>query len=333
MVDYIPTIGAGMLSGYLHFRHFAYPVPAADQIPPAVVTMPRGFNRVNGTVPPETGSTGWWNDGTIRLASVDGFASIAGLLSLAEPPPADEPYPLPVDENGDVMGIPTQQYEDDWHNKNVYNWDLDPTQIPEDLDATDFTAYSPSTATQATLEEEKIYFVDQCSQGGTGTLLLTGTIRNVTIVTNCKIDIAGSARIENAVLLTTAGNVKNGETSGITISNGAKIGAPTQCENWGGVRMYSAGDIYANGTGSNPDSADQSQFWGAQLVARNRIHFAAKSDSEKGISLLAGGDIDIAAQAEIGALTVTTPYPVAGCPEYGVKPEVDSSVYQPALVQ
>ncbi len=326
MVDQIVPIGYSMLAGLPNYRHFTYPAtePISGTAPPEVVLLPNNFSTVTGTTPPPEPDPGdgtwWWGGDVIQVASLDGFGSLIGLLALSQ-----------SGGTTDVTYHDTYTFYDasQHGNSDQFDWPAN----TDDINLTPATAFDTTsdgapTTTTATLTERRIYFADKCHSN---TLLLSGTIRDVTIVANCKIDIDGGAAIENVVLLTT----DTGQQA-IQISNGARIGAATTCGGWGGVRMYSNGDIRAhgNGNGASEDTSADSQFWGAQLVARDTIHFAAKSDSSKGISLLAGGTIDIAAQAELGALDASQlpPNPVGGCPSDGVTWAWNTFAYTVALV-
>lgn len=320
MVDQIVEIGWSMMAGIDDYRHFPYPSSKPGDAPPTVVLLPNNISEIASTDPD------WTHDGT------------AGSFV---PPPADST--MVIDYH------PTYRYTDGVHtqsgnNSSTFQWPMNSSDIEilqevvvdgEARSVTwtgDYSAGTPSSTTgPAILPEHRIYFADRCKGGNDGTLNLTGHIKNVTIVTNCKIDIAGSAWIENAVLLTTAtGPTETSEAvkQTVSISNGAQIGST--CTDWGNVRIYSNGDIGAT-VPKNSDIA-ASTFYGVQLVARRNIQFAARADMSRGMSMLAGGQIDIQPQAVLGAILAEADQ--SGCPTTdGTEFEYDAYAYMTSLVQ
>lgn len=314
MVDYIPTIARRMLRGELHYRHFAYPKITENL--PIVTALPSGFRRILGTF--EVTSTES-DSGMIRFAGneADGprLASLGSVSSLVQA--------IGLGSTGTVTGGYTARYEEvQQTGDQKWAWPTDQPHLDASQDGFGTTTDGITTAKEQTLPEGGLYFAKECQAN---TLHLAGVIRNVTIVTNCSIDISSTAKIENSVLFTT-----NSGAQSVQISNGARLGAVNACESWGGVRVYSNGTIKAPSTGSSVDS----QFWGVQLVAREDIHFSAQSDQSKGITMLAGGDIHITANASIGALDASElpPSPDEGCPPDGVHKVFDKWSYEPVLV-
>lgn len=322
MVDRIPTIGRGMLAGSLHYRDFVNPKLGEGETP-YVIQLPPKFEEIactNACVPIVVAELPSGRR-PIRLASLDGFASVAGLIGLAAVGDASKD------------GRTTTFYEVE-SSGGKYLWPLDDTTLdPDDGSKPDFDVHDPEApiGTVASLQSGRIYFADDCKGGGEGTITLSGLVQDITLVTTCTIKIAKDARIENVVLLSTAGTKSDNDKS-IEIANGAQIGANTACEGWGGVRMYANGTITTPSSGSS-DAAFR-QWYGAHLVARTSVQFAGLSDSSKGLSIMAGGEVKIASNAQIGGLdgTLDSTYPVGGCPPDGVKQEHGREDYTASLV-
>ena len=321
MVDQIVEIGWSTMAGVLGYRHFSHPqsLPLYDDTTqPEVVRLPNGFSEITGTDPGDGTQTWWRVGGPTQVASLDGFGALAALLGLSQ-------TSTPSSNSMVIDYHPTYRYgahTQSGNQSSSITWPANTSQI--DIDAvvngrsvlwTDDPTKGAPTSKTATLLENKIYFADVCQSGK---LNLTGHIKNVTIITNCKIDIAGTAIIENAMLLSTA----TGQQA-VQVSNGARFGSV--CNDWGNVRVFSNGDIKTV-SGNAADSI----FYGAQLVARENIEFSAQGDIHQGISMLAGGDLTITPKAQLGSISDGASQ--TGCPVDGLEFEYDQWAYTHALV-
>ena len=103
-------------------------------------------------------------------------------------------------------------------------------------------------------------------------------IRDVVIVTNCRIDLGSNARIENSVLATTST-----ASNSVTGASGSTFGADDNCAPGGGVQVITLGGMrFPSALG----------IFGTQFLARGDVEFAARADGIQGASIVAGGEID-----------------------------------------
>lgn len=123
------------------------------------------------------------------------------------------------------------------------------------------------------------------TSGGGATTSGTGTsnLQNVVIVTNCGLSFGSDARVQGAVVLTTAQR-SNGA---ISASSGASVGTLNEaCEPGQHSVIYSKSKMHApaNFAGSN-----------ITFVVDDDITLAASNENHYGLSFLSSGDIKIAA--------------------------------------
>lgn len=334
MVDQIVEIGWSMMAGVRGYRNFLHPQPEdlATMTPqPLVVLLPENMAEVTGTFAEETTETApgdptqtWWQfEPVAQLASLDGFSSIAGLLGLSAAPAQGmqisygetQEY---VDDEGNEVPRKGNSYNFEWSGNSSdidINAAIDVTVLEEGEPKTysavkvQTTLINAPVSTTTDLLEGLIYFANDCENGKPGKLILKGKIQDITLVTNCQVVIDGSAEIANAVVLTT--DTSSGTNASLTIQNGAKIGST--CTKWGNVRLYSNGSVDIVG---GPDGDAGTVLIGTQIVAFDSISMTAKTDASKGLSLLAGGPIDINPQAEIGGVD-SSGSDQTGCPLTG----------------
>ncbi len=103
-------------------------------------------------------------------------------------------------------------------------------------------------------------------------------IRDVVIVTNCKIVLGSDARIENAVVAT-----ENTSSDSVSGASGSTFGEDDGCEPGGGTQVITLGGM---------DFPANLGIFGSQLLARGDVSFAARADGIEGASIVSGGEID-----------------------------------------
>lgn len=315
MVDIIPTIAQGMMAGDSDYMHFAQ-TPMVAPNPTTVVKIttttlsgsssyvaegPGGVRHaaleparpapavgglVSGTgVPTPTAASdpSSWRD--VRAAGLFGAADLTALLGLGAKAGIRGPVEwsttgsnIANNNDGTTAKPGHGEYDNPYDTTNLLEgWSYDATYTQSGTD----------------LREDRVYFMPECKGGG-NKLTIDGEIENVTIVAQCKIEIASSAILKNVVLFAIPVE-KAGENdfNAITVGEGAQIGDVDNCTGNGGVRMYTTKSVHA---------AANSKWVEAQIVARYNIDFAGQSDSVQGLSAHAGRKIKIQSNAVIGGL-------------------------------
>ncbi|KKL28318.1 hypothetical protein LCGC14_2376330, partial [marine sediment metagenome] len=124
-------------------------------------------------------------------------------------------------------------------------------------------------------EEGRIHRIN-CSNKAS---IQSGTvIRRAVVATDCDVDFAGGVTIEDAIIATTSTSVKS-----FTGSSGVVVGVDDGCAPGGGGSLISMGGM------SFPAKMN---LFGAQLLAKKDIKFAAQARTVEGASVISGGSID-----------------------------------------
>ena len=327
LVDQIVEIGWSMLAGIPGYRNFLHDRPddlTSLDPQPLVTRLPPGFDYVDNPPRPLDDSASLWRSSDmIRVASLDGFSGLGALLGMAQtasgtaaemklsyhatrqyPPAAASNYSFPV-KNSDIDIDTAQTVTYETIQDGIATEVTDTVTVQSQPAAkAGIVAVNDTGNLKAAIPENQIYYSDFCRAG---VMEIHGHVKNVTLVTNCRVVIAGDALIENAVILSTDTGRNNHQES-VRIENGARIGSA--CDDWGNVRIYGNGNIFVSGGDSS--ATPNTIFRGTQLVAQGNIDFTAQSDMSDGISMMAGGDIHIRPRAQIGAIS-SSPAP-SGCP-------------------
>lgn len=118
--------------------------------------------------------------------------------------------------------------------------------------------------------------VATCS--GKGKLTIPGTLlTDMVIVTNCNVEFAQGAVLENVVVATTSTDDKS-----VKASSGLQIGRNDDCATDGGAQILTLGGV---------NVAAGLALYGGQIIADKSIEFSANADGIKGASLIAGDTI------------------------------------------
>ncbi|SPH18782.1 hypothetical protein DEA8626_02326 [Defluviimonas aquaemixtae] len=111
-------------------------------------------------------------------------------------------------------------------------------------------------------------------------------LKNAVLFTNCRLQIKAGAVIENAVIFS-----NNAESTAVTGSAGVVIGRDDNCLPGGDVQIVSHGSV------SFPSDAS---IFGSQIIAAQDISLTARADGLEGVSLVAGGMIDVTSNGGYG---------------------------------
>lgn len=111
-------------------------------------------------------------------------------------------------------------------------------------------------------------------------------LRNMVLVTDCRLQFNSGAIIEDSVIIST----NTGDKS-FYASSSITIGRDDSCASGGDVQMVTLGSV---------DFASGTSVFGSQIIAAGDIAFAANADGIEGVSLVAGGRIDVTSNGTYG---------------------------------
>lgn len=134
----------------------------------------------------------------------------------------------------------------------------------------------------AILQTGRVYIL-QCDDGDRITIEMGVVLKDVVIVTACKLKFEAGAAVENAVLVTT-----NTNSDSISAPAGFRVGVDDNCAPGGGVQIITYGGIKV--------PADF-QVFGGQIIAKRDVEFAAQAGIH-GVAIIAGGKIDGTSNSE-----------------------------------
>ena len=148
---------------------------------------------------------------------------------------------------------------------------------------------SPPKGNKSLSASFKTGYVHQVTcNGGNNTITIDGDwFRQMALVTNCKISFGNGTTLEDAIIMTTDTDKNNA----VNASQNLRIGKNDNCEDGGDVQILSMGSIKMT---SGVD------FYGSQLISAQDIELTANTNGVKGISLVAGGEIDVTSNGTYG---------------------------------
>ncbi len=115
-------------------------------------------------------------------------------------------------------------------------------------------------------------------------------LRDMVIISDCKINVGGDTLLTDVTLASTGGNGKVSNAN-ISFSSGVSLGRHDGCAPGGGVRLFTTQSIH---------SAAKMTMNGVQMVAMGDIHISAQADGANGIVAQAGGDIKVTSNNTYG---------------------------------
>lgn len=137
----------------------------------------------------------------------------------------------------------------------------------------------------AELERGRVYSI-ACTGGSGLTIDASETLREVVIISPCEIKFTGGSSIEDARIIS-----KNTSSDSINAPAGLRVGRNDNCDPGGGAQLITNGGMRF--------PADL-QLYGAQLMAKGDISFAANANGVQGASLIAGGEISGTSNMNMG---------------------------------
>lgn len=137
----------------------------------------------------------------------------------------------------------------------------------------------------ADLEAGHVYSI-VCTGGSGLTIDASETLRNVVIISPCEIKFSAGSSIEDVRIIS-----KSTSSDSINAPSGLRVGFNDACSPGGGAQLIT--------TGGMRFPADL-QLFGAQLLAKGDISFAANANGLQGASLIAGGEISGTSNMNMG---------------------------------
>lgn len=109
---------------------------------------------------------------------------------------------------------------------------------------------------------------------------------NMVLVTDCRLQFAAGAVIENAVIINT-----NTDAKSFYSSSDIAIGRDDDCATGGDVQMVTKGGVAF---------AAKVNIYGSQIIAAKDISMTANADGIEGVALVAGGKLDVTSNGTFG---------------------------------
>lgn len=153
--------------------------------------------------------------------------------------------------------------------------------LPISIDATGSTALDPSK-----FRSGRIHVLDCRSDNSPRQIGAGFTLKNMVLITDCRLQFNAGAAIEDAVIIST-----NSGDAAFHASSDTVIGRNDHCGNGGDVQMVTLGGV---------DFASGTSIFGSQIIAAGDISLAAGADGMEGVALVAGGRLDVASSGAFG---------------------------------
>ncbi len=137
-----------------------------------------------------------------------------------------------------------------------------------------------------TFTQNRIHEV-RCKQDKWTYDLKPGTdLRNAVLITDCRLTIHSGARIEDAVIF-----VDNADDTAVRAPAAVVIGKDDNCAEGGDVQIVTRGSV---------SFASDASIYGSQIIAAKDISLTASADGLEGVSLVAGGILDVTSNGGYG---------------------------------
>lgn len=111
-------------------------------------------------------------------------------------------------------------------------------------------------------------------------------MRNMVLVTDCRLQFSSGAIIEDSVIITT-----NPSDKSFYASSNIVIGRDDNCAEGGDLQMVTLGSV---------DFAAGTNIFGSQIIAARDIALTANADGIEGVALVAGGQLDVTSNGAFG---------------------------------
>ena len=143
------------------------------------------------------------------------------------------------------------------------------------------------TKKQVNLLQGRVY-VKECKGNGKAKLTITNgaVLRDVVIITDCRLDIGSGAVLENTILFTT-----NTSSHSVNSASGFQLGMNDNCAPGGGSQILTYGSVHI---------AANLSVYNGQIIAKGNIDFSANGNGVMGANFVAGGEIDGTSNTDMG---------------------------------
>ena len=174
--------------------------------------------------------------------------------------------------------------------------DLNPAYTPSYIDISKPVLETKPNFNFNDMQPHRVYYV-QCKPNQNLVIPANSVIQHVALIADCQITIGAHAQIFSAFIASRSGGRNNGTgelnrgDANITTAAGVQLGTPDNCGAGGGVQLFSNATI---GTSSS------TKIDGVQIVAKGEVALGAETEGINGISVQAGGDIDLASNNMFG---------------------------------
>lgn len=162
----------------------------------------------------------------------------------------------------------------------------DPKYVPKYITNTTAIRLKSRTIDAAALTANRIHTFN-CGNGGAALTFKSNTlVKNVVVITDCKVKFEQGVALEDAVVATT-------ETSHQSMTSPAsfRLGRNDGCATGGGAQLLSMGSI---------NFAAAMEIFGSQMIAMKDIEFSANANGIQGAALVAGGTVSGTSNMNMG---------------------------------
>ncbi|MCU9850281.1 pilus assembly protein TadG-related protein [Defluviimonas sp. WL0024] len=154
-----------------------------------------------------------------------------------------------------------------------------PTQIT-------IKANGPTGLDPTKFKTGRIHYMD-CKNDNTHKQIGSGfNLVKMVIITDCRLQIASGAVIQDAVIITT-----NPDAKSIYASSDIVIGKNDHCVVGGDVQIVTKGGV---------EFAAKTSIYGSQILAAGDVSLTANADGFEGVSIVAGGKADVTSNGKFG---------------------------------
>jgi Flp pilus assembly protein TadG len=153
---------------------------------------------------------------------------------------------------------------------------FDPEYLPDYITYPTAVTLPSNTVKQSNLVAGRLYRYT-CNGGKRMTIDNNVVMSKVVLVTNCEIKFNQGVALEDAVVVTTNTGAKSMNSPG-----GLRLGKDDGCAPGNSAQLVTMGSV---------DIAADLYLFGAQILAKDNIQFAANANGVEGAALVAGGEI------------------------------------------
>ena len=141
-------------------------------------------------------------------------------------------------------------------------------------------------ATAGTFTPNRIHQVTCKQDKWTYDIYPDAVLKDAVLITDCRLTIHSGATIENSVIF-----VENTNTNAVRAPSGVQVGLDDDCADGGDVQIVTRGGV---------NFASAAEIYGSQIIAAKDISLTAAANGLEGVSLVAGGMLDVTSNGGYG---------------------------------